>query len=158
MTASSQTARDGRAVRGRRVSASAPPLTLHRSSRDRARGAFVHRFTAGPWVMAERALSRCCLVCPCDPVDCSPPGSSVHAILQAGTLEWVAISSSRGSSQPRDRTLISCTPTEPRGKPQHNVINYTKFSKCWVLFLTPLNFSVIEFINKEEVVCSQSSK
>ena len=39
----------------------------------------------------------------CDPIDCSLPGSSVHGILQARTLEWVAISSSRGSSQPRDQ-------------------------------------------------------
>ena len=44
----------------------------------------------------------------CDPVDCSPPGSSVHEILQARILEWVAISYSRGSSQPRDRTHFSC--------------------------------------------------
>ena len=46
--------------------------------------------------------------CPtlCDPVDCSPPGSSVHGILQAGILEWVAISSSR---RPRDQTRVSCT-------------------------------------------------
>ena len=48
--------------------------------------------------------------CPtlCDPVDCSPPGSSVHGILQARILEWVAISFSRGSSRPRDRTQVSC--------------------------------------------------
>ena len=37
----------------------------------------------------------------CDPMDCSPPGSSVGGISQAKTLEWVAISFSRGSSQPR---------------------------------------------------------
>ena len=44
-------------------------------------------------------------------MDCSPPGSSIHGILQSRILEWVAISSSRGSSQPRDRThifYISC--------------------------------------------------
>ena len=48
--------------------------------------------------------------CPtlCDTVDCSPPGSSVHGILQARILEWVAISFSRGSSWPRDRTQVSC--------------------------------------------------
>ena len=42
--------------------------------------------------------------CPtlCDPVDCSPSGSSVHGTSQAGILEWVAISFSRGSSQYRD--------------------------------------------------------
>ena len=41
-------------------------------------------------------------------MDCSPPGSSVHGSLQARILEWVAISFSRGSSQPRDRTWVSC--------------------------------------------------
>ena len=46
----------------------------------------------------------------CDPMDCCPPGSSVHGILQAGILEWVAIFSSRGSSRPRDRTWVSSTP------------------------------------------------
>ena len=44
----------------------------------------------------------------CDPIDCSPTGSSVHGISQARILEWVAISSSRRSSQPRDQTSISC--------------------------------------------------
>ena len=39
-----------------------------------------------------------------DPTDCSPLGSSVHGILQAGILEWVAMPSSRGSFQPRDQT------------------------------------------------------
>ena len=52
-------------------------------------------------------VAQSCLTL-CDPVDCSPPGSSVHGILQASVLEWVAISFSRGSSQPRDRTRVSC--------------------------------------------------
>ena len=42
----------------------------------------------------------------CDPLDCSPPGSSVLGILQARILEWVAISFSRGSSQPKDQTQV----------------------------------------------------
>ena len=42
------------------------------------------------------------------PMDCGPPGSSVHGILQARILEWVAIPFSRGSSQPRDRTQVPC--------------------------------------------------
>ena len=42
-----------------------------------------------------------------NPMHCSPPGSSVHGILQARILEWVAIPFSRGPSQPRDRTCIS---------------------------------------------------
>ena len=45
---------------------------------------------------------------PCDPMDCSLPGSSVHGILQARILEWVATSYSRGSFWPRDRTRVSC--------------------------------------------------
>ena len=47
--------------------------------------------------------------CPtlCDPIDCSLPGSSVHGIFQARILEWIAISFSRGSSQPRDQTRVS---------------------------------------------------
>ena len=44
----------------------------------------------------------------CDPMDCSPLGSSVQGILQASMLEWIAISFSRGSSQPRNQTQISC--------------------------------------------------
>ena len=43
-----------------------------------------------------------------EPMDCSPPGSSVHGISQTRILEWVAISYSRGSSRPRDGTRISC--------------------------------------------------
>ena len=59
----------------------------------------------------HRYLSEVAQSCPtlCDPVDCSPPGSSVHGILQARVLEWVAISFSRGSSRPRDRTQVSRT-------------------------------------------------
>ena len=71
-------------------------------------------------VMSERGgrcvketLLVCILVtqsCPtlCDPMDCSPPGFSVHGILQTGILEWVAISFSRGSSWPKHQTRVSC--------------------------------------------------
>ena len=45
----------------------------------------------------------------CKPMDCSPPGSSVHGILQSRILEWVAIPSFWGSFRPRDQTHISCT-------------------------------------------------
>ena len=53
----------------------------------------------------------CVLLCLtlCYPMDCSPPGSSVHGIFQARTLGWVAISYPRGSSWPRDWTHNSCT-------------------------------------------------
>ena len=57
---------------------------------------------------AQSVLSGLVMSDFCDPVDCSPPGSSVCGILQARTLEWVTISPSRGSSQPKDRTQVSC--------------------------------------------------
>ena len=65
---------------------------------------------AGRFSTTECVLS--CLLCPtfCGPVDCSPPGSSVHGIFKATVLEWVAISSSRGSSRPRDRSRVSYVP------------------------------------------------
>ena len=58
------------------------------------------------------------------PTDHSPPGSSVHGILQARILEWIAYPFSRGSSWPRDWTSVSFTamdslPTELPGKPKH---------------------------------------
>ena len=58
----------------------------------------------------------------CDPMDSSPPGSSLHGILQARILQWVAISSSRGSSLPRDRTCVlhwqaDSLPLAPHGRP-----------------------------------------
>jgi len=63
--------------------------------------------------------------CPtlCDPMDCSLLDSSVHAVFQARVLEWVAISFSKGSSQPRDWTWSpalqeDALPSEPPGKPR----------------------------------------
>ena len=56
--------------------------------------------------MRAKSLQSCLTLC--EPVDCTPPGSSVRGILQARILEWVAISSSRGSSRPRDRTRVTC--------------------------------------------------
>ena len=52
----------------------------------------------------ETVSAKSLQLCPtlCDPIDCRPPGSSVHGILQTRIVEWVAISSSRGSSQTRD--------------------------------------------------------
>ena len=71
-------------------------------------------------------------LCPtlCDPLDCSPPGTSIHEIFQERALEWVSISSSRGSSWPKDQTHVSCvsfiadgfSTTEPLGTPW-NLVN-----------------------------------
>ena len=86
--------------------------------------------------------------CPtlCDPKDCSPPGSSVHGILQAGILEWVAISFSRGSSHLRDWTQVSCvfyiagecSTAEPPGKPK-TCVSSVQFSSVAQSFLTLCN-------------------
>ena len=56
--------------------------------------------------MCAKLLQSCLTLC--DPKDCSPLSSSVHRILQARILDWVAISSFRGSSQPRNQTGIAC--------------------------------------------------
>ena len=54
-----------------------------------------------------------------DPTDCSLPGSSIHGSLQARVLEWVAMSSSRGSSRPGDGTHVSCISCTGRGILSH---------------------------------------
>ena len=55
--------------------------------------------------MHAKSLQSCLILC--NPLDCIPPGSSVHGILQARLLEWVVMPSSRGSSQPGDQTQVS---------------------------------------------------
>ena len=55
--------------------------------------------------MHAKSLPLCLTLC--NPMDFTPPGSSVHGILQARILEWVAMPFSRGSSWPRDRTQVS---------------------------------------------------
>ena len=72
----------------------------------------------------------------CNFIDCSPPGSSVHGILQARILEWVAMPSSRGSSWPRNWTHISSLlhwqvsslPLAPPGKPSFKRVTSVQFN------------------------------
>ena len=73
-------------------------------------------------IICQNIFRSCCMhaqlwLILCDPIDCSPPGSSVHGILQARVLEWVAMPSSRGSSQPRDQTRASCVSCTDRQIP-----------------------------------------
>ena len=73
-------------------------------------------------------------------MDCGPSGSSVHGILQARILEWVARPSSRGSSPPRDRTQVSCLTggfftTEPPGRPLHIYIYVYIHSYTYIAIL-----------------------
>ena len=92
----------------------------------------------------------------CEPLECSPPGSSVHGISQAKTLEWVAISSSRGSSWPKDQTPSPVSPalqvdalwlshqeSTPKRLDAHKLLKRLslaltlpsgKFTGCWILF------------------------
>ena len=65
-----------------------------------------NKYLSNTYYESESEVAQSCLTL-CDPMDYSPPGSSVHGISQARILEWVAISLSRGSSQPRDRTQVS---------------------------------------------------
>ena len=74
-----------------------------------------------PWEPHSEVVQSCLTLC--DPMDCSLSGSSVHGILQARILEWVAMLSSRGSYQPRNRTLISSLqgnslPLSHQGRPK----------------------------------------
>ena len=77
-----------------------------------------------------------------NPLDCSRAGSSVRGISQARILEWVALLSTRGPSQPKDRTHISCSgrqffyPLSRRGSPkQHRAGPYWVWIKWTVFFM-----------------------
>ena len=95
----------------------------------------------------------------CDPIDCSPPGSSVHGILQARILEWVTISFSRGTSWLKDGTCVSCVvggffTTEPPEKPwmdlnisHKDLESSTPGSK---LFLIDPKFM---FLDRYQIIC-----
>ena len=89
------------------------------------------------WLTEFSICGSCAQLCltPCDPMDYSPPGFSVHGIFQARILKWVVISSSRGSSGPRNGTRVSCISctgcrfftTEPHGKPYSTYYGYMGF-------------------------------
>ena len=88
---------------------------VSRSASGGGKPGHVHRihdlfiFTACPGEMFlsyAKSLQSC--LTPCNPMDCSWPGSSVHGILQARIAEWVAVPSSRRSSWPRYQTRVSC--------------------------------------------------
>ena len=87
---------------------------------------------SAPAAAAAKSLQSCSTLC--DPTDGSPPGSPDSGILQARTLEWVAISFSRGSSWPRVQTHVSCIvdgffTAEPRTKAQTHLPVHRVFSQ-----------------------------
>ena len=86
-----------------------------------------------------------------DGMDCSPPASSVHGILQERILEWVTMPSSRGSSPPRDWTPVSylllhwqagSLPLAPAEKPKSTIL---QFKKCFVIAKTGFFFFFLSF-------------
>ena len=91
-----------------------------------------------------------------DPMDCSPPGSSVHGILQARILQWVAIPFSRASSRPRDRSQVSCIagrffPLSHQGSPKlsHRYVYIGKSIWCTefdTIFVFRYLLCVLEYI------------
>ena len=110
--------------------------------------------------MVSKKISLYCLCCRlvakhvllfCNPLDCSPPGSSVHEISQARILEWVSISS-RGSSQPRDPSLsllhwqVDSLPLNHQGSPfvlsYPTILSVPQVTEAF-LFLFLLFFSVV---------------
>ena len=82
---------------------------------------FLLLFSVEPKGKKLRVSAQACLTL-CDPMDCRPSGTSVHGIFQARIQEWVALSSSWGSSRPRDQACVSYIAgrfftAEPSGKP-----------------------------------------
>ena len=114
-----------------------------------------HHFNRTILITVLRICNRGCVLslqlCPtlCDPMNCSPPDSSVYGISQARILEWFAISFSRGSSQPMNQTWVSWAffigneffTTEPPGKPIYVVFKH-KWFLLYILFSHMINFSL----------------
>jgi len=96
-----------------------------------------------PPLFPESEVAQSCPTL-CDPVDCSPPGSSVHGILQVRILEWIAVSFSRGSSQPW--SLLKFMSIESVMLSNHLIL-------CHPLLLLPSIFPSIRVFPKELALC-----
>ena len=119
-----------------------------------------------PWIIEKWNVCLVAQLCPTlwDPMDCSPPGSSVHGILQARILEWVAKSSSRASFQPRNQTQVSCIAnrflgSDPPGKLEKwNIACRISKQGCHSYrWLQPSNMSwwALRALRKEKNTCPQ---
>ena len=98
---SSVTERAGHQMWGKQGKVLTPP---HQKKKKKEENAPERNYSG----LSESVVAQSCLTL-CNPMDCSLPGSSTHGIFQARILEWVANSFSRGTSQPRDWTLVSST-------------------------------------------------
>ena len=88
-------------------------------------------------ICASAQLLQACLTL-CNPRDCSPLGSSVHRILPARILQWVAMPFFRGSSQPRDWTHVFCMQADPLllshlGSPTFHVYIHVETLQCGLM-------------------------
>ena len=104
----------------------------------------IFSFLIYKWMKVKIKLlaTQSCLTL-CEPMDYSLPGSSVHGILQARILEWVAIPLSRGSSWPRDWTTspvfqADSLPSEPPGKPYKGIMKIFLIYKEVCIFVEKL--------------------
>ena len=114
-------------------------------------------------VKSEIEVTRSCLTLR-DPIDCSLPGSSVHGILQARILEWVAISFSRGSSWPRNRSQVSCITgrfftnwlTRVQGKPYRSVRLISTWTSLLPLLIMLYNISQLTSVLRFLIFAAKS--
>ena len=102
-------------------------------------------------------VAKSCLIL-CHPMDCSPPGSSVHGILQAKILEWVAISFSRGSAQPRNWTWVSCITggffaEMVTREALRCILFYVELFEAKVLLLKPRFFYLVASASQDKGTC-----
>ena len=110
--------------------------------------------------LSERKWSRSVMSSSLRPPDCSQPGSSIHGIVQTTVLEWVAISFSRGSSQPRDQTWVShiagrlftIWATKVLTLTEWITTNHGKFLKRWEYQTTwPASWEICMQVKKQQL-------
>ena len=97
--------------------------------------------------VSAKSLQSCLTLC--KPVDCSPPGSPVHEILQARILEWVAMPSFRGSSGPRDQTCISYVQFMGSQSVRRDWWTFISLSSTYSVCLSLSNQSILKEISPE---------
>ena len=124
---------------------------VHRQEQISLKDILRSRRCPGEWdrvIFLLSEVAQSCLTL-CDPMDCSLSGSSIHGIFQARVLEWIAISFSRGSSQPRNRTPVFRIAgrrftSEPPGNPDPNEGEFRQKtllnSSSYPLFITIRSF------------------
>ena len=102
---------------------------ISRSNKRNRAGLFSPHLSSSPNILLSSWIVKVLVTqsCPtlCDSMDCSSPGSSVHGILQARALEWVAFPFSRGSSRPRIEPRSPPVQMEEPSEPPHR-------SVCWI--------------------------